>query len=154
MVDGPTGKDTPSFGTDEMSQFEASVRRHIQGNFSLAGGKWSLEDDSSTYTSDGETRHSHLVTFNHRDSISRIQLSSSGGWVDTDVKIEVYQPLSKAEAREGPTEDVNDLTVTVKTLDMLGEAVWLAEYFARSAEDRIPEDPAVNLHGPPSDSDE
>ena len=141
------GNDATAFGSEDMSQFEASVRRKMSGNWSLASSVWELKDESRTVTVDGEEQTRPLITFYHRDSISRIQLSTEGPWVDADVRVEVYRPLSKEDARQGPEDDVNDFTVTDKTLDMLGEAVWLAEYFARTADDRIPEDPATSLYG-------
>lgn len=144
---GPFGKDAPAFGDADLSTFESAVRRRMSGNWSLASDVWELTDESTTLTVDGEERTRHLITFYHRDSISRIQISSSGA-VDTNVQVEVYAPLSKQDARMGPEEDVNDITVTTKVFDMLGEAVWFAEYFARTADGRIPEDPATNLHGP------
>lgn len=136
----PFGTDAPALGSEHMDQFEASIRRKISGNWSLASGVWDLSDDS--------TDSRLLVTFHHRDSISRIQLSTDPPWVDANVRVEVYRPLSKEQAREGPEDDVNDLTVTDKTFDMLPEAVWFAEHFARTVDERIPEDPATNLYGP------
>lgn len=137
----PIGKDAPAFGSEDMSGFEAAIRRRMQGNWSLASDVWRLEDE--TMFDDRPT-----VVFHHRDSISRIQLSTTGGWIDADIRVEVFRPLPKEEAAAGHDEDINDITVTDKTLDLLGEAVWFAEYFARTADERIPEDPATNLHGP------
>lgn len=133
------GDETPAFPS-EISTFEASVRRNMNKNWSLASDVWRLEDESS------DSRL--LVTFNHRESISRIQLSTQPPWVDSEVTVDVYRPLSKDEAARGQAEDVNDLTVTTKTFDMMGEAVWFAEYFARTVDERIPENPATMLHGP------
>lgn len=145
---GSYADDIQGFGPPGMSIFEASIRRNISGNWSLASDVWELNVECS------DTHN--LATFSHRDSVSRIQLSSRGHWVDTDVRLEVYTPLSKDEARQEPDDDINDVTVIDKTMDMMGEAVWLAEYYARNVDDRIPEDPVQNLYGPVEggDSDE
>lgn len=145
--DGPIGDDVPPFGSEDLSIFECAIRRNISGNWSLASDVWWLGDESTPTAADHEGPHSLVGMFYHRDSISRIRISTQSPWVDADVRVEVFAPLPKDEAAAGPDEDANDITVADNSFRRMGESVWFAEYFARNIDGMIPDDPATTPCG-------